>query len=135
MGGPTTGNSGPSHASPGRLENAVLDDHALQQGLRGIHPAFGDLCTRVAGEVWGQPLIDQATKALITIAIDVVNQGLDGPGTPFEAHVRMALKQDVSFEQIEELLLFTCAYAGFNKAAAGFGKLAEIKARIQTEQT
>ena len=135
MGGPTTGNSGPSHASPGRLANAVLDDHALQQGLREIHPAFGDLCTRVAGEVWGQPLIDQATKALITIAIDVVNQGLDGPGTPFEAHVRMALKQDVSFEQIEELLLFTCAYAGFNKAAAGFGKLAEIKARIQTEQT
>jgi len=45
----------------------------------------------------------------------------------------MALKQGVSFEQLEELLLFTCAYAGFNKAAAGFGKLAEIKQKIGQE--
>jgi 4-carboxymuconolactone decarboxylase len=111
----------------------ALDDQALQRGLSSIHPGFGDLCTRVAGEVWGAPLIDQATKALITIAIDVVNQGLNGPGSPFEAHVRLALKQGVSFDQIEELLLFTCVYAGFNKAAAGFGKLAEIKQRIEAE--
>lgn len=110
--------------------NAVLDDQDLQKGLNGIHPAFGDLCTRVAGEVWGTPLIDQATKALVTIAIDVVNQGLNGPGSPFEAHVRMAVKQGVTFEQIEELLLFTCVYAGFNKGAAGFGRLAEIKQKI-----
>lgn len=110
--------------------NAVLDDSDLQQGLNSIHPAFGDLCTRVAGEVWGTPLIDQATKALVTIAIDVVNQGLSGPGSPYEAHIRMAIKQGVTFEQIEELLLFTCAYAGFNKAAAGFGKLAEIKGKM-----
>jgi 4-carboxymuconolactone decarboxylase len=38
--------------------NAVLDDKELQQALRSIHPKFGDLCTRVAGEVWGLPLID-----------------------------------------------------------------------------
>ena len=113
--------------------NAVLDDPDLQQGLSSINPKFGDLCTRVAGEVWGTPLIDQATKSMITIAIDVINQGLNGPGSPFEAHVRMAIKQGVSFEKIEELLLFTCAYAGFNKAAAGFGKLAEIKKRIESE--
>lgn len=128
-----SGRPQPGWVGQGPLVNAVLDDQALQQGLKGIHPAFGDLCTRVAGEVWGTPLIDQATKALITIAIDVVNQGLNGAGAPFEAHVRMALKQGVSFEQIEELLLFTCAYAGFNKAAAGFGKLAEIKAKIMGE--
>jgi len=122
-----------AEAANHRLSNAVLDDPDLQQGLHRIHPRFGDLCTRVAGEVWGQPLIDQATKALITIAIDVVNQGIHGPGTPFEAHIRMALKQGVSFEQLEELLLFTCAYAGFNKAAAGFGKLAEIKQKLEQE--
>lgn len=114
--------------------NAVLDDTGLQHGLNDINPAFGELCTKVAGEVWGAPLIGQATKALITIAIDVVNQGLNGAGSPFEAHVRMAVKQGVSFEEIEELLLFTCVYAGFNKAAAGFGRLNEIKQRIQAEK-
>jgi 4-carboxymuconolactone decarboxylase len=116
----------------GAPANAVLDDPGLQTALSGVHPAFGDLCTRVAGEVWGKPLIDQSTKALITIAIDVVNQGLV-PESPFEAHIRMALKQGITFAQIEELLLFTCVYAGFNKAAPAFVRLSEIRNRIEAE--
>jgi len=113
-------------------ENAVLDDKALRDALTGIHPKFGDLCTRVAGEVWGQPLIDQKVKAFITIAVDVVNGDQSGPGTPFEAHVDMALKQGATAAEIEELLLFMCVYAGFNKAAAAFGRFAEIKAKGKT---
>jgi 4-carboxymuconolactone decarboxylase len=107
--------------------NAVTDDPELRQGLHDINPAFGELCVRVCGEVWGKPIISQKIKALITIALDVANQSLDGPGTPFEAHVNMALKQGASFQEIEELLLFTCAYCGFNKAAGAFGKLKQIK--------
>ena len=107
-------------------KNAVLDDQELQAGLDSINSQFGDFCTRVAGEAWGLPLIDQKTKAFITIAIDVVNQGQNGPGSPFAAHVNMALKQGVTREEIEELLLFMCVYAGFNKAAGCFGKLKEI---------
>ena len=63
-----------SRSSP--LHNAVLDDPHLQAQLSAVNQAFGEFCTRVAGEVWGLPLIDQPTKALIAIAIDVVNQGL-----------------------------------------------------------
>jgi len=106
--------------------NAVLDDKALQEGLKAINPRFGDLCTRVAGEVWGLPLIDQKTKALITIAVDVVNQDQTGAGSPFDAHVNMALQQGATREEIEELLLFMCVYAGFNKAAGCFGMLNEV---------
>ena len=107
-------------------KNAVLDDHQLQDDLKKINPAFGDFCTRVAGEAWGLPLIDQKTKALITIAVDVVNQDQVGPGNPFGAHVRMALKQGATREEIEELLLFMCVYGGFNKAAGYFGLLNEV---------
>ncbi len=107
-------------------KNAVLDDLELQQALEKINPKFGDFVTRVAGEAWGLPLIDQKTKALIVIAVDVVNQNLLGPGTPFAAHVNMAIKQGVTRAEIEELLLFLCVYAGFNKAAASFGALNEI---------
>jgi 4-carboxymuconolactone decarboxylase len=104
-------------------KNAVLSDQSIIDGLKAINPKFGDFCTRVAGEAWGLPLIDQKTKALVTIAIDVVNQDLVGPGSPFGAHVHMALKQGASREEIEELLLFLSAYAGFNKVAGGFGSL------------
>lgn len=107
-------------------KNAVIGDRELQAGLDSINPKFGDFCTRVAGEAWGLPLIDQKTKALITIAVDVVNQDQTGAGSPFEAHINMALKQGVTKEEIEELLLFMCVYAGFNKAAGCFGMLNEI---------
>ena len=107
-------------------KNAVLDDKELQRGLSSVNPKFGDLCTRVAGEVWGLPLIDQKTKAFITIAVDVVNQDQVGAGNPFGAHVQMAIKQGATRAELEELLLFMCVYAGFNKAAACFGMLNEV---------
>ena len=113
-------------------ENAVLGDRGLQEALKQINPRWGDLCIRVAGEVWGLPLIDQKTKALITIAIDVVNANEFGPGTPFEAHVSMALKQGATRAELEELLVFLSAYAGFNKVAGAFGRFNEIIARGQT---
>ena len=109
-----------------KYKNAVLDDKELQEGLKSINPKFGDFVTRVAGEAWGLPLIDQKTKALITIAVDVVNQDHTGSGNPFAAHVDMAIKQGATRAEIEELLLFMCVYAGFNKAAGCFGTLNEI---------
>jgi 4-carboxymuconolactone decarboxylase len=109
-------------------KNAVLDDPELVAGLKAINPRFGDFCARVAGEAWGLPRLDQKTKALITIAVDVVNQDHVGPGNPFGAHVRMALKQGATREEIEEVLLLMCVYAGFNKAAGCFGVLNELLA-------
>ncbi len=69
-------------------QNAVLDDEQLQHGLRSINPKYGDLISRVGGEVWGLPLIDQKTKALIALAVDVVNQAHVGAGNPFVATSR-----------------------------------------------
>jgi 4-carboxymuconolactone decarboxylase len=114
-------------------KNAVLDDLELQDDLKRLNPAFGEFCARVAGEAWGLPLIDQKTKALITIAVDVVNQDHVGPGSPFAAHVHMALKQGATRPEIEELLLFMCAYAGFNKAAGCFGRLNEVFAELDSK--
>lgn len=107
-------------------KNAVLDDKELQDALKSINPKFGDFCTRVAGEAWGLPLIDQKTKALITIAVDVANQDQAGTGSPFGAHVNMAIQQGATREEIEELLLFMCVYAGFNKAVGCFGTLNDL---------
>jgi 4-carboxymuconolactone decarboxylase len=41
----------------------------------------------------------------------------------------MALKQGTTAAELEELLLFLCAYAGFNKVAGAFGRLNEILAK------
>jgi len=112
--------------------NAVLGDEALQLALKSIHPEWGDFCIRAAAEVWGRPHVDQKTKALITIAVDVANTNISGPGSPFEAHVHMALAQGASVAEIEEVLMFMSVYAGFNKAASAFGRFAEIRANGKT---
>jgi 4-carboxymuconolactone decarboxylase len=107
--------------------NAVLGDQGLIDGLKSVNPIFGDFCARVAGEAWGEPLVSQKTKAFMAIVLDVDNQSYEGQGTPFEAHVIMAIKQGATFDEIEEILKWSCVYCGFNKAAGGFGRLNEIK--------
>ena len=101
-------------------ENAVLGDDDLQAALKSVSPRWGDLCVRATGEVWGLPLINQKTKAFIAIAIDVVTCNV-GATSPFEVHVRMALKQGATLDELEELLLFLSIYAGFNKVASALG--------------
>ena len=106
------------------FENAVLDDGDLRAGLMAINPKFGDLCIRVAGEVWGAPLLPQKVKAFVAMTVDVANQGPCGPGSAFRAHLDMAVKQGATRDEVEELLTFLCCYCGMNKlphffAAAG----------------
>lgn len=113
-------------------ENAVLGDQELQDALKTINPQWGELCIRVCGEVWGLPLIEQKTKAFIAIALDVISCNTSGPGSPFEAHLDMALKQGATKAEIEELMLFLCSYAGFNKVASALGRLKEIEAKGET---
>jgi 4-carboxymuconolactone decarboxylase len=120
---------------PTLKENAVLGDPELQAGLKALNPRWGDFCIRAAGEAWGLPLIDQRTKALIVVAIDVVNANENGPGSPFAAHVEMARKQGVTSEELEELLLFMSVYAGFNKAASAVGRLKELEAGRRAAST
>ncbi|MCL1470595.1 carboxymuconolactone decarboxylase family protein [Argonema antarcticum] len=115
-------------------KNAVLEDKDLQNALKSLNPKFGDFVTRVAGEVWGLPLIDQKTKAIITIAVDVANQDQKGPGNPFGAHIDMALKQGATREEVEAVLLFLCVYTGFNKVASCFGALNEFFDNVNLQQ-
>ena len=110
-----------------KYQNAVLDDQDLISGLKSINPVWGDLTVRFSGEVFSMPLIDQKTKALITIAIDQMALNVNGPGNPFGAHVDMALKQGATYEEIEELIVFSSAYTGFNKGATTMGALNTLR--------
>ncbi|MEZ6969226.1 carboxymuconolactone decarboxylase family protein [Aeromonas sp. S11(2024)] len=107
--------------------NAVLDDQALVSGLKSIHPTRGDMTVRVAGEAWGMPLLDQKSKALITIAIDQMALNVSGEGNPFAAHVDMALKQGATWQELEELIVFASVYTGFNKGATTMGALNKLR--------
>lgn len=70
--------------------------------------------------------IDQKTKALISIALDVVSTNIPATGNPYAAHINMAIKQGATLEEIKELLLFISPYVAFAKTASAFGILNEL---------
>jgi 4-carboxymuconolactone decarboxylase len=104
-------------------ENAVLGDEELKNGLMSINPEWGEFCIRVSGEAWGKPLIDQRTKALIAIAVDIIILAQD---VQFGNHIKMAMKQGVTREELEELFFFMSIYAGFNKAGVYYELLDRV---------
>lgn len=105
-------------------KNSVLENKELLETLNNINPKFCDFVTRVTGEAWGLPHIDQKTKAFICIAVDTVNR--IGEGDPFSIHVKMAMEQGATYEELEELLLFLCPYVGSSKVLGYFSILNEI---------
>ena len=108
-------------------DNAVLGDKELQKTLMEIDTEFGDFCIRVSGEAFGKPLIDQKTKGLIAIVVDVVEQL---KGIAFENHVKLAVKQGTTREELYELLFIMTIYAGFNKAGSFYGELDKVLKKL-----
>lgn len=108
---------------PHLSENAVLADQELIEGLQKMDKDFAELCLDTSGKAYETPLIDQRTKILFAIVIDVVEQI---KGQPFENHLMMAKKQGVRKEELFELLLFLTIYVGFNKAGAYYGDIAKF---------
>jgi 4-carboxymuconolactone decarboxylase len=107
---------------PSVFENAVSGDQELIAGLKKMNPDFAELCLETSEKAYETPLIDQRTKVLLAIVVDVVEQI---HGKPFENHLMMAKKQGVTKEELFELLLFLTIYVGFNKAGAYYNEVAK----------
>ena len=102
------------------VRRAVLgDEHVDRAGLHKT-PAtagFQDLVGRVAwGEIWTRPGLDARTRSCITVAM------LAAQGNEHELalHVRAALRNGVSVDELKEILLQVAVYAGVPRANRAF---------------
>jgi 4-carboxymuconolactone decarboxylase len=78
---------------------------------------FQEYITRAAwGAVWSRPGLDRRTRSCITVAM------LAAQGSEHELalHVRAALRNGVSVEEIKEILLQVAVYAGVPRANRAF---------------
>jgi 4-carboxymuconolactone decarboxylase len=78
---------------------------------------FQEYITRAAwGAVWSRPGLDRRTRSCITVAM------LAAQGSEHELalHVRAALRNGVSVEEIKEILLQVAVYAGAPRANRAF---------------
>jgi 4-carboxymuconolactone decarboxylase len=115
------------------VRRAVLGDAYVEQALRGrssFNREFQDLLTRYAwGEIWTRPGLPRRTRSLITLAAMVA---LDR-GEELGLHLRAALRNGVSREEIKEVMLQMAVYCGLPAANSAFHLAAEVFAELDGE--
>lgn len=84
---------------------------------------FQDLLTRYAwGEIWGRPGLDRRMRSCITVAMLVALNREE----ELAIHLRGALNNGVTRDEIKEILLQTAVYCGIPAANAAFRVAAAV---------
>jgi len=103
-----------------RTRREVLGDEHVdraQARTTDFTAPFQDLLTRYAwGEVWSRPGLDRRQRSMITLAALTSLRA----EAEIELHVRAALRNGLTPEEISEVLLHTAVYAGLPAANAAF---------------
>lgn len=107
-----------------KIRREVLGDDYVDRTQSTETPLtadFHDLITRYAwGEIWSRPGLDRRTRSCITVAMTVA---LNRP-EELALHLRGALRNGVTVDELREVLLQTAVYCGVPAAHAAF-KIAE----------
>lgn len=102
------------------VRRAVLGDEHVDRAIEATTPFtedFQDLITRYAwGEIWSRPGLDRRTRSCITLTALVAM----GREHELELHVRAALRNGLTPDEIGELLLQCAVYCGVPAANGAF---------------
>jgi 4-carboxymuconolactone decarboxylase len=114
-----------------KVRHAVLGEahvERAQSAENEFNSAFQDLITRYAwGEIWARPGLPRKTRSLITIAMMVaLNRGDE-----LKMHIRGALQNGVTREELREVLLQTAIYCGVPAANAAFHLAEQVLSEIE----
>ena len=112
------------------VRRAVLGNAHVDQALENrtdLDEDFQDLITRYAwGEIWTRPGLSRSTRSLVTVAMMVaLNRNEE-----LRMHLAAALRNGVTRQQIQEVLLHAGIYCGLPAAHAAFRVAAEVLAGV-----
>ena len=108
------------------VRRAVLGDKHVDRSLEkrnAFNEEFQDLVTRHAwGEMWTRPGLPRHTRSLITVAMLIaLNRGDE-----LRLHLRGAMNNGVTRDEIKELLLHAAVYCGVPAANSAFHAAEEV---------
>lgn len=102
------------------LRRAVLGDEHVDRALAGaseFSAEFQDLITRYAwGEIWSRPGLPRHTRSLLVIAAMVALNRTE----ELRMHLRAAVNNGVTRDEIKEVLLQCAIYCGVPAANSAF---------------
>lgn len=103
-----------------RVRREVLGDDHVDRAAAGTTEftrEFQELITRYAwGDIWGRPGLDRRTRSCITLAMLVAL----GREHELAMHVRAALRNGVTRDELKEVLLQCAVYCGVPAANGAF---------------
>jgi len=109
-----------------QVRREVLGDEHVDRATAAATPLtepFQELITRYAwGAVWSRPGLDRRTRSCITLALLVALRAEH----ELAMHVRAALRNGVTKEEIGEVLLHSAVYAGVPAANRAFAIAQEV---------
>ena len=103
-----------------KVRREVLGDEHVDAAIErttGFTADFQDFITRYAwGEIWTRPGLDRRTRSCITLTALVALGKLE----ELEMHVRAALRNGLTQDEIKEVLLQSAIYCGVPAANSAF---------------
>lgn len=113
-----------------KVRRAVLGDAHVDRTLTNrneFNEPFQDFITRYAwGEIWTRPGLPRHTRSLVTIGMMIALNRAD----ELRMHLRAALNNNVTREEIRELLLHSTIYCGAPAANSAFHIAEQLFAEI-----
>jgi len=111
-----------------RVRREVLGDEYVDRAeasRTSLTDEFQDLITRYAwGEIWARPGLDRRTRSCITVGLLVaLNRDEE-----LALHIRAALRNGVTADELKEVLLHTAIYCGVPAANSAFRVAARVLA-------
>ncbi|MEV4573898.1 4-carboxymuconolactone decarboxylase [Nonomuraea jabiensis] len=123
----------PAFAAGMRTRREVLGDAHVDRAVAATTDFtrdFQDLITRYAwNEIWNRPGLDRRTRSCVTLTALVAR----GQMEELAMHVRAALRNGLTREEIKEVLLQTAVYCGVPAANAAFAVARRTLADIDAE--
>ncbi len=112
------------------VRRAVLGDAHVDRSLKNkndFNQDFQDLITRYAwGEIWTRPGLPRHTRSLLTLAMMVALNRND----ELRMHLRAAFNNQVTRDEIKEVLLQSAIYCGVPAANSAFHTAEEVFAEM-----
>ena len=109
-----------AHERGMEVRREVLGDEHVDRAIAGTTDftrEFQDLITRYAwGEIWTRPGLDRRTRSCMTLMALIALGRFD----ELEMHVRAALRNGLTPDEIKEVLLHSAVYCGVPAANSAF---------------
>jgi 4-carboxymuconolactone decarboxylase len=117
-----------------KVRRAVLGDAWVDKSLANITPfnkEFQEFITRTAwGDVWTRPGLDRRMRSVGVLSTTIALGAWD----EFRLHVRAAINNGLTQDEIKEVIIQSAIYSGVPKANHAFKEAGDVLNEIGTDK-